>query len=208
MFARQDVDQQVTLISTSETADRVCWHTPTAPFLVCAWHRPPAPWDASQVLTFTKEWAELKHHALGTLAVADLNLHQQRWLRHSQGNSREGNAMQAFCDENGFAQLAREPTRGHILLDLVLSDMPDWHCRVLPQLADHSVVASTATLRLPSTAEHSRSVWVFQKADWERLHADLEATDWSCLSTSSTTDGARHLTQRLLEIAGESLPTR
>jgi hypothetical protein len=211
VLARNDVAPRVTLLHSSPTCERV-WllvHADPTPFLACAWYRPPKPGDASEVTNFAKEWTTHKHLALGTLLLGDLNLHQRRWLRHSTGgNTREGEAMETFCHQNGFAQLVKSPTRGENLLDLALTDLPNWRCDVLPPLADHCLLAASTTLHVPTTTPHRRTVRCFDAADWERLGASLEETDWSFLTTCNPTDGARELTRHLLQLTDDAIPSR
>ena len=130
---------------------------------MCAWYRPPAAGDASTVVTFGQEWKSLKDQALGTLVVGDLNVHQLRWLIHSQRNTPEGNALESFCTCNGFRQLVREPTRGSNLRNLVLTDLPDVACAVQPGPADHKRVTVTLRQRVPKQQQYRRAVWRFKR---------------------------------------------
>ena len=209
VLARQDIAQSVTLVCSSPTAERV-WllvHSDTGPFLVCAWYRPPSPGDATSVVSFCQEWRSLRDQALGTVVLGDLNVHQTQWLRHSLRNSPEGKALETFCTDNGFRQRVHEPTRGDNLLDLVLTDLANVECTVLPRIADHSVVTATLHLNVPKHQEHRREVWRFAKADWERLQSELDAQDWEQLRHTTPTDGATWLTDCVLQHARNAIPT-
>ena len=46
-----------------------------------------------------------------------------------------------------------------------------------------------------------RVVWKFASADWERLDALLQSEDWSSLSSKDPDEGARHLSETLLQHA-------
>ena len=74
---------------------------------------------------------KLSAQAVRTILVGDMNVHHMRWLRYSSKNSTEGNALRSFCQDFGFQQLVREPTRGDHLLDLALSDKSTVGCKVL-----------------------------------------------------------------------------
>ena len=96
----------------------------------------------------------------------------------------------------------RQPTRDGHLLDLVLTDSADVLCRVLPKLADHSVVETTLVLEFSDTTAVQREVWDFAKADWDKLDDLLENTDWGFLDHATTDDAAAQLTETLLDLLG------
>ena len=60
---------------------------------------------------------------MGTIVLGDDNVHNERWLRHSNANSVEGLALKAACDETGLKQIVTQPKREEHLLDLVLTNM-------------------------------------------------------------------------------------
>ena len=58
--------------------------------------------------------------SVAVLAVGDVNVHNEEWLRFSDGTSLEGRGLEHVCNEPGLKQQVRSPTRGRHLLDLVL----------------------------------------------------------------------------------------
>ena len=63
----------------------------------------------------------------------------------------------------------KEPTRGANLLDLLMTDIDDVKCKVLPAIADHSGILASLKLRVPKTATVWRLVWNYLAADWYGL---------------------------------------
>jgi hypothetical protein len=91
--------------------------------------------------------------------------------------------MRMFCLQHGFRQLVKEPTRGPNLLDLLMTDIDDVKCRVLPAIADHSGILASLKLRVPRTVIIQRKVWTFGKADWDGLRYKIRSTSWNCISS-------------------------
>ena len=119
VYALREVSQQVTLLAESVAAERL-WlmlHLHQGPHLLCAWYSPPGERDS--IHTLQQEWEEHKDHALGSIVVGDLNVHQANWLRHSSRNSPEGAELHQICCDMGMKQVVETPTRSDYLLDLV-----------------------------------------------------------------------------------------
>ena len=74
------------------------------------------------------------------------------------------------CTELGLKQIAREPTRGKNLLDLVFTDLEDLiKVTVLPSVADHRSVLCELRVCTSTSQAITRTVWRYDKADWEGL---------------------------------------
>ena len=83
--------------------------------------------------------------------VDDLNIHHQRWLRHSHANMSIEAENKYYCDFHGLFQLVREPTRDEYLLVLAIKDMDGASAKVLPKIADHE--AGPVKLPIPEVIE-------------------------------------------------------
>ena len=84
-------------------------------------------------------------------------------------------------------------------MDLVLSDIPEAACKVLPTIADHAVVQTELNLQIPESAPLRRQVWNFARVDWQRLEEELGEVDWQAISVMSSDEGAAWMTERILE---------
>ena len=114
VFARSEVAERITLLEKSQQHERV-WlmlHSNSCPYLLGVWYRPPDPGECYSINTVRNEWGRLSANAMGTLIVGDINVHHIRWLRHSSRNSSEGTALRHVCQDLGFQQLVKDPTRG------------------------------------------------------------------------------------------------
>ena len=207
VYARSAIANHVTLISISGESERL-WlqmHTNNGPYLLCAWYRPPVQGEVDSITSFDAELDQLRGNVLGTLLVGDLNLHLKRWLVHSANNTKEGELMRDICLKTGLRQMVREPTRGDHLLDLVVTDIESTSVFITSQIADHCVITARLNLSIPRTASHSRTVWSFNKANWEGMNEELRAVDFSsCIGSPA----AHSATELILEVAMKYIPQR
>ena len=143
LFARSNIEDEVTLFLRSDSAERL-WHilhTSHGPVLLCIWYRPPAPGEVESIRSMITEWLDLSESVIGTIIIGDLNIHHKRWLRYSSSNSVEGSTLLEFCLQHGFKQMIKTPTRDNHLLDLVITDLPDdVVAHVHGQIADYSTI--------------------------------------------------------------------
>ena len=169
------VASSVTVCGISPVAERV-WvliHSDHGPFLVCCWYRPPEPGDTSFVKAFCSEFREHSPAALGCIVVGDVNCHNIRWLRYSSRNSPEGAALYNACLELRLVQRVRSPTREGNLLDVVLSDVNSMACRVLPPVADHSVVEVAVKFSIPHCAKQGALCEILRRRIGQTLPSQL-----------------------------------
>ena len=66
--------------------------------------------------------------------------------------------MRDVAYEYGLTQLVREPTFGDNLLDLVMSDLDNVVCSVMPKIAHHKGVLVKLKLPVPLSASIKRVV--------------------------------------------------
>ena len=224
LYARTDCTTSVVLLEHSTTHERT-WltvHTTQGPLLLGVWYRPPGPETAS-VETLEEEWLRLSEGAVGTLLVGDLNVHHLRWLTHSSTatpTTPAGKELCSFCAAHGLKERVGALTRGEHLLDLVLTDFPEAvHCTVQPMLADHSLVLARVLLEVPKEVTVERERWLFDKANWKALKAELTETSWNRIffhkadglkpeeCTAEATDLAvERFTEYLLKTARKHVP--
>ena len=210
VFARNTIADHVTLLVTSDSAERLWFqlHTNNGPYLLCAWYRPPAQGEVQTIQSFRAELAQVRCSSIGTILIGDLNLHSLRWLVHSASNTNEGKQMQDLCKDEGLRQLVRKPTRGEYLLDLVITDIELATVEVSTMIADHAVLMVRLNLVLPESSSHRRKVWMFSKADWDGLKGDLSHSDWSFLDAGDTSEVADRMTRLVLSFAESRIPRK
>jgi hypothetical protein len=166
------------------------------------------PGEVHSILSLQAEWDLHNNQALCTILLGDINVHHIGWLKNSSRNSEEGVALRTFCDGVGLRQIVTEPTRGDHLLDLILTDLDDVRCKVLPKIADHNGLLATLPLRAPKVATITREVWQFAKADWEGLTNALSLEDWSWICDCNANEAAQRLTDEILTHARKFIPRR
>ena len=209
-FAFSNIAERISLINTSDCAERF-WllvHAEQGPHLVGVWYRPPNPGEVQTVNSFKAEMQLLADSSVGNIVVGDLNVHNKPWLRHSSHNSLEGKAMQDACDDCGLEQKVRQPTREGHLLDLVVTDIPNVVAKTLPAIADHKLVMAEINFKVPEQVTVVRTVWLYYRADWERMRQQLAETDWGFLETSGPHAGAKRINDIILEAAERCIPKK
>ena len=210
IFVISDFAECATLVLNCDDAERL-WcviHTDHGPFAVCAWYRPPEYGEVATIASFKDEWREQQRSAIGTIAVGDMNVHSQHWLRLSSGESPEGAALAQVCRDIGARQVVREPTRESYLLDLVLTDIDDLKAKVVPGISDRDIVITSLKLSLPERNICQRAVWQFRDAVWDQLRDSLYEEDWSSIDATDTNMAAQQMTDTILKLTRVSIPER
>ena len=120
--------------------------------------------------------------------AGDLNIHHARWLRFSNGNSRQGADLKILCDNLGLQQMTKEPTRQQYLLDLSLTDIPGTKVKVGCYIADHKF--QVAHLPMPEIESKTiiRYGFKMDDANWKDLKRDLKNMDWDELKNGTAED--------------------
>ena len=123
-------------------------------------------------------------------------------------NSAEGDLLQSICHEMGLRQLVREPTRENHLLDLVMTDIEGVGHEVGPKVADHNYVMASVEAVVPKTVAVKRTVWNYNRADWALLQDRLVFTDWYPLAGIDPEEGAKRMSETILQMAGDVIGKR
>ena len=97
----------------------------------------------------------------------------------SAGNSKEGTELKLFCEEYGFEQYVKAPTRDNYLLDLVLTDVGvNISCYTQCGVSDYLIVISYFDIAIARMSPIQRTVWDFRNAKWREFAQVLADTDW------------------------------
>ena len=98
-----------------------------------------------------------------------------------------------MCCTNAVRQLARGPTRGDYLLDLVLFSFAfGVIVKVMPGIYDnnHRAVIVRILVHIPTSNPVRRAVLNFRAANWAALQAELRNADRRLFFTDLDTDSA------------------
>lgn len=148
--------------------------------LVGNWYRPGATFHDG-FSNLQADFVEFSIQVSGIILTGDLNIHHQRWLIHSNGNTAVGSDMKVLCDSYGLTQMVREPTREQYLLHLFISDLPECKVSVSSSIADHKIVLADVPMPLVEEKTVQRFSWKLNEANWRDLNAELKKIDWSIL---------------------------
>ena len=209
LFAASAFADNVVFIAHSDGYER-SWrhilHTSVGPLSVCVWYRPRAE-ELNGIWIFVMEFTTHSETTVGSAIVGDLNVHNARWLHHSNGISQEGGILEKFCATHGPKQHARGPTRGDHLLDLVLTDV-DVHVDVTvqPPIADHCAVFAELRVPVLTYALIEHECWQYAHADWQALRNEFAETDWGFIDRECASTGAEQLTAITLDMARRHIP--
>jgi len=126
-----------------------------------------------------------------------MNVHHQRWLHHSNGDTPVGTDLKVLCDSLGLFQLVRDPTRYQYLLDLAITDVPGCTTQVLPRIADHNAVL--VKVPVPKTEEKvvKRRAWLMDRAEWGGLRRAVAGIDWAPLRIGTAQDALNYFMEML-----------
>ena len=211
VFALKELAPDITLLIKSGNTERMWFllHTQLGPYLICCWYRRPDRGETGSIMSLRSEYESLKGQAVGTIIVGDLNIHQVKWLRYSDGNSPEGEEMANFCMEFGFSEYTRAPTREKYLLDLTLCDaQPPVDVRVVPGVSDHSMVYSRFDFSVSLAAESRRKVWRYDKANWSAMERSIRNTEWYLMDAMGVNGAANLVTSTLQKLMREHIPCK
>ena len=209
MYARNGFSG-IVFLSESKTAVRI-WcilHTHLGGIVLGNWYRAPDAGSES-IDSLTDELDELKQHGIGFLLCGDMNIHHQRRLHFSNGNTPLGNSMMSLCQQHALKQVVTSPTRGRYLLDLVLSDLAEFEkTTIIPAIADHGIVDVCLKVSVPMGAGHSRLGWNYAKANWNKLENLLGDTDWNSVFTDDVDQSCAAVTKTIIEACSKCIPKR
>ena len=91
------------------------------------------------------------------------------------------------------------------MLDLVLIDVPDCKAKPCAAVSDHKGALTQVKITVTETISHQREVLHFAGADWDGLISNIQDTDWEFLSSSTTSEGGKRMTETLLEFAEDNI---
>ena len=180
-------------------------HLDVGTIAVCNWYRPGAAGEAP-ITSLAHEITELRDEVIGFLIMGDCNIHQLRWLLHSNANTAEGELLKRICDEHSLKQMIDEPTRGDYLLDLVLTDLENCKTQVVAPIADHRGIVAKVAFPCPKALLVSREVWHFKGAAWQNLKCALRNCSWDLLREGSVDEAVNYFLDLLLAKCEEFIP--
>ena len=205
-FCKQDI-KNIVLWKVSPDAERA-WHIvqrDSGSVAICNWYRPPHN-ETESINSFRQELQEIYQSAETVVVAGDLNIHHVRWLKHSSGNTPQGNLLWDCVQEFGLRQIVKEPTRNNYLLDLVLTHHDKVKVSVHGALADHK----SLLIEVPDAVERKifkpRTVFHYSHANWPEMERILGNKSWQSLYEGSVDDAVAIFYDNLSNLISRYVP--
>ena len=176
--------------------------TDNSGLLLCVIYRPPR--QGRVPLDFLTEELDsllLRHQCSQVMVVGDLNFHLEQ------------EAFDNLLAVQGLANHVTFPTheRGG-MLDPVLSDLPETsiQCKQLGPVgsSDHYTVLAQVELNTAREVAVSRTIWLWERADWPSMRQALVNTDWETLLEGNAEARVSAITTKLLALQHQHVPSR
>ncbi|CAC5423966.1 unnamed protein product [Mytilus coruscus] len=120
-----------------------------------------------------------------------------------------------ILQDHNLTQVVDKPTRNDRTLDLLCMSNPSLVNRVetLPPLGDHDIIFSEINLSLSKVKQSPHKVFIYKKADWEKIGKDLKETYthmekhkleldidnmWNFFKTKTTESIQKHIPTKLI----------
>ncbi|CAC5378759.1 unnamed protein product [Mytilus coruscus] len=120
-----------------------------------------------------------------------------------------------ILQDHNLTQVVDKPTRNDRTLDLLCMSNPSLVNRVetLPPLGDHDIIFSEINLSLSKAKQSPHKVFIYKKADWEKIGKDLKETYthmekhkleldidnmWNFFKTKTTESIQKHIPTKLI----------
>ena len=118
-------------------------------------------------------------------------------------------------DQYSLDQMVREPTRGSNILDLAFSNSPDLtkSCSTIPGISDHDhAVLMEVDLEAQRNKKASRTVPLYNKANWDKIRDDMETYEKEFFDTlpadHSVDENWESLKTKIMSTIAENVRTK
>ena len=168
--------------------------------LVCPLYRPQ--WQNSAPLTFLTDHLDAilaTHDCQNTVIVGDLNQHLV---------NRAFTELITVHGLNNHVDFATHERGGS--LDPVLTDLPgdSVQCYRMDKVgsSDHHAVLCEIGLNPACEEGSQRTIWLWDKANWQEIRRELASTDWAAAFTGDVNENVEALTSTLLSAQAQHVP--
>lgn len=160
-------------------------------FFLCSFYRPPNS-KTDQLDAFDLSLGQINHQAKGNTVMfgGDFNVGDVDW---ESGTIKADSPTKAICARvldifsyHGLEQQQKEPTRQNRVLELFCTNKPGLtkNITTIPGISDHeATVLVDSNLRPPYSKKPKRKIYLYAKADWNKIKADCLAFQSSFLAT-------------------------
>ncbi len=212
VFSKVGFEHAIVHVGDSSVAER-SWHiihSNRGPILFGAWYRPPTHGEIASIESLDEEIANFGGETLGTILLGDMNVHEEGWLRFSDGTSIEGRLLRDVACSHGWEERVRKPTRGQHLLDLVLTDLgSEVKTKVVRNISDHEAVFGALDFSIDEVFATERRVYDYRSVSWSALTQYFRDIDWATkFADLDADDSAQRLFDAIIEGIDRFIPSR
>jgi hypothetical protein len=188
------------------------------PLIIAGLYRPPSGTQdqAEQICTEVQEL--VRNHANASFwLTGDFNLPDISWKHNISGNQNALGVNDAFLtlvEDIGLQQMIDFPTRNNATLDLFLTSRPSFinHLKPIPGISDHEALFIDSDVQAKLRRPTSRIIFLWKKADLEKLQNDMQAFCQSFISKFSTSHPVDSLWTAFkngcLNVVGSNVPSK
>ena len=144
------------------------------------------------------------------ILAGDFNVHNEDWLGSSH-TTIAGETAEDMCYQQHLQQYVNDATRGHNILDLVMSDIPNHVTTLLhPPLgrSHHAVITADFQLTPSYDQPSTRTVWRYQHADWPRLRGFFRKMDWDTILSDNPDSACELIAQKIIDGMNKFIPSK
>ncbi len=188
----------------------------TGNLLMSLLYRPPGGKNCAPIIWYTDNLDHLrsKTRAIGTILAGDYNAHHREWLQSRANTNAPGRKTLTLCTTHGLSQLVKGPTqiKGN-RLDLIMCDIPNLcsEIEIDAQVgnSDHYLLQTSIALSPIQETTAPRMIWIYSKADWDGLRAELAATNWNqTLDPENPEQSCTNVTNAILQAMENHIPKK
>jgi hypothetical protein len=145
--------------------------------------------------------------------MGDLNDRCSVWDSNHTESELKNNLIN-LCNTNNLHQLIKDPTRENNILDLLITDAPNYYMStgVIPSLPnlDHDAIFGNLVFSYNKSGSCIRRVWQYDRGDYTSLNNLYSNTSWHTdIHDGVELEGCvKHLTFKILEHASSCIPNR
>jgi len=171
------ISEELNLDSNAEIVACRIDQNESQPLIICSLYRPP-----DNNLIYMKALCDTladiaANHPNSPIWIAgDINLPNINWDRNCTSGNTYSVALcklfLTFIEDYGLTQMVDFPTRRQNILDIFVTNRPSLvtTCKPIPGISDHEAVLITSLLRVNIQSPVKRTVYKWNRADWDELN--------------------------------------
>jgi hypothetical protein len=152
-------------------------------------------------------------NSYATILLGDFNDRCKSWHTNHE-HSELKNKLKDLLSLNNLKQLIDDPTREDNLLDLIITDAPNYFLNsgVIPSLPnlDHDAVFGTLKFAYRNSGSYTRHLWLYDRANFVELNNKLSNVTWKTVinNEEDLNEAVHYMTSEILLHAKSTIPNK